>query len=396
MPEPDPPTHDTCALTDLPVAALVASAAGTVVFANPACAEVLGRDVTGTPLAEILTDVVLRPLEGGDVAAWRTEARSCDGVPFLVDATARLRPDGTAVVVLRPVGEALVLEESQRHLHAAFETAPIGMAFFDTEGRYIRANHALSELLGRPVPELLGLRDSDLTHEDDRQADIDAAWRILRGELDTWVVEKRFVRPGGEVVWAIANMTFLRDEERRPLAWLGQFQDITGRKALEAQLRGLAEEDPLTGLANRRRLDAALREALNLSARHGHGGALVYVDLDGFKAINDRHGHDAGDALLREAANAMRSRCRVTDTVARMGGDEFAVLLPIATPTQARTFQATLQAVLDEVSLPTGAATVRLRATLGTSWFGPDDALTPADVIAAADRAMYAARATAA
>lgn len=159
--------------------------------------EAEGRDVTGTPLAEVLTDVVLRPHEGGDVAAWRTEARSCDGVPFLVDATARLRADGTAVVVLRPVGEALVLEESQRHL-----------------------------------------RDSDLTHEDDRQADIDAAWRILRGELDTWVVEKRFVRPGGEVVWAIANMTFLRDEERRPLAWLGQFQDITGRKAMRRSSAG--------------------------------------------------------------------------------------------------------------------------------------------------------------
>jgi diguanylate cyclase (GGDEF)-like protein/PAS domain S-box-containing protein len=384
-----------CALADVPVPTVVLDADGIVTSANPLATELLGPDLAGGPLAAVLTSAVPAAPDGSRFVTWRAEARKADGVPFLLDASATYRPDGSAVVVLRPVPGRIVLAEAQRHLDAAFDTAPIGMAFFDTEGRYVRVNHALCELLGRRADELLGRRDSELTHPDDRQSDVDAAWRILRGEIDVWQTEKRFVRPGGEIVWAIANMTFLRDDERRPLTWLGQFQDITARKALEAQLRGLAGEDPLTGLANRRRLDEALRDALALAARHGHGGALIYVDLTGFKAVNDRFGHDTGDAVLRCVAAAMQERCRTTDTVARLGGDEFAVLLPIATPAQARVFQRALQRVLDGISLPVGDTTVHVRSTLGVCLFGPDARLLPAEVIAAADRAMYAARAAA-
>lgn len=384
-----------CALADVPVPTVLLAADGIVTSANPLATELLGPDLAGGPLTAVLTDALPAATDDSHLVIWRTEARTAGGVPFLLDASATYRRDGSAVVVLRPVPGRVVLAESQRHLDAAFETAPIGMAFFDTEGRYARVNHALCELLGRRADELLGRRDSELTHPDDRQTDVDAAWRILRGEIDVWQTEKRFVRPGGEVVWAIANMTFLRDDERRPLTWLGQFQDITARKALEAQLRGLAGEDPLTGLANRRRLDEALRDALALATRHGHGGALIYVDLTGFKGVNDRFGHDTGDAVLRCVAAVMQERCRATDTVARLGGDEFAVLLPIATPAQARVFQRALQRVLDGIRLPVGDTAVHVRSTLGVCLFGPDAHLLPAEVIAAADRAMYAARAAA-
>jgi diguanylate cyclase (GGDEF)-like protein/PAS domain S-box-containing protein len=383
-----------CALEDVPVPTVLMAADGTVTSANPPATDLLGVDLAGRPLTAMLAAGLPCGQEGAGPAVWRTEAQSPAGVPFLLDATATRRPDGSAVVVLRPAPAHLVLEESQRLLDTAFATAPIGMAFFDTEGRYVRVNRALCELMGRSAEELLGHRDSALTHPEDRQSDIDAAWRILRGEIDTWQAEKRFVRPDGEVVWAIANMTFLRDDERRPLTWLGQFQDITARKTLEARLRALADQDPLTGLANRRRLDEALREALALAARHGHGGAVIYVDLDGFKAVNDRHGHDCGDELLRRVAVAMQARCRATDTVARLGGDEFAVLLPIATAEQARVFQRALQRVIGGVSLAVAGTTVSLRASLGTCWFGPDAHLTPDEVMAAADRAMYAVRAT--
>ena len=131
---------------------------------------------------------------------------------------------------------------------------PIGMALFNTDGEYVRVNAALCALLGRSQDELVGIRDQELTHPDDRQSDVDAAWRILNGELSTWQCEKRFVRPDGSVVWTLASLTFLRDEHGRPLCWVGQFQDVT-------ELRRMASRDPLTDALNRRAFDIELTRA---------------------------------------------------------------------------------------------------------------------------------------
>ena len=127
------------------------------------------------------------------------------------------------------------------------------------------------------------------------------------------------MRPDGEVVWTLANLTFLRDEHGRPLCWVGQFQDIT-------ELRRMASRDPLTDALNRRAFDIELERC----AASGRPGALLVLDLDGFKEINDAHGHHAGDELLRGTADAIAGRLRRGDVLARLGGDEFAVLLPQA------------------------------------------------------------------
>ncbi len=167
---------------------------------------------------------------------------------------------------------AELLAESRRGLDAAFEQATIGMAFLDVDGRYVRVNPAHAALLGLGVDELIGVRDMELTHPDDRPSDLAAAWRILDGELDTWTVEKRFVRADGSHAWVIANLTFLRTPEGLPQMWLGVFQDITERKAMESRLQREAEEDPLTGLPNRRRLDAELTRVLSRARREETSG----------------------------------------------------------------------------------------------------------------------------
>ena len=141
------------------------------------------------------------------------------------------------MLALRELDRDELATEAHRYFGVAFDNAPIGMALFDTDGRYVRVNAALCRILGRTADSLLGRRDQEFTHPDDRQADIDAAWEILGGRRDTHQTEKRFVRPDGTVVWTLANLTFLRDPAGRPLSWVGQFQDITARRESEQALR---------------------------------------------------------------------------------------------------------------------------------------------------------------
>ena len=196
-------------------------------------------------------------------------------MPFALDVSVRVLADGALLCVLRELDR-----NAPGTLDAAFDAMPIGMALFNTDGEYVRVNAALCALLGRSPEELIGIRDQELTHPDDRQSDVDAAWRILNGELSTWQCEKRFVRPDGSVVWTLASLTFLRDEHGRPLCWVGQFQDVT-------ELRRMASRDPLTDALNRRAFDIELARC----AASGREAALLLLDLDGFKEINDAHGH---------------------------------------------------------------------------------------------------------
>jgi PAS domain S-box-containing protein len=201
----------------------------------------------------------------------------------LIEASVR-RLEQRVLCFLREVNFGALASEAQRYFDVAFDNAPIGMALFNCDGEYVRVNAALCELLGRPADDLLGRRDQELTHPDDRQADVDAAWKILGGELSTQQCEKRFVRPDGSVVWALANLTFLRDEAGRPLSWVGQFQDVTARRAAEEALRASEERHrlvvrnlPGAGVAL---YDRDLRCVL-IEGRHVEDAGLVASELVG-------------------------------------------------------------------------------------------------------------------
>ena len=272
-------------LEALPGAALIVDADGRVLAANDGAGRLLRRDpltLSGMTIGELLG---VEPWSFTGDEAVRVGIHRANGVPVSVDIT--LGPEGDErVMLLREIAGAQLVREARSVLDMAFDHTPICAALFNTDGEYIRVNDNLCRLLGRTADELIGHRDQEFTHPDDRAGDVDAAWRILRGELDQWQTEKRFVRPDGTVVWAIANMTFLRDEAERPICWVGQFQDITERRSMEERLRQMADDDALTGLPNRRFLD---RE-LELAVLRGRG-ALLLIDLDGFKAVNDSLGH---------------------------------------------------------------------------------------------------------
>jgi diguanylate cyclase (GGDEF)-like protein/PAS domain S-box-containing protein len=377
-------------LDALPLAVLVLDAAGTVHRANARAAALFGVAPTGAQVGALFPD---QPTAHRDLIAAAADdvrvsvhGRRANGVPFTAYAKVGAGSDGELVCTLREVGGEELVEEAARWFHAAFDNAPIGMALFNTDGEYVRVNDTLCRMLGRSRCDLLGRRDQELTHPDDRQADVDAAWRILNGEIDHHQTEKRFLAPCGGVVWTIANLTFVRDERGRPLAWLGQFQDISDRKDAELQLRRIADHDDLTGIPNRRRLVEELSTRLLLAGRHGERGAVLVLDLDGFKAINDTKGHGAGDEILHTVAQALRARLRATDLLARLGGDEFAVVLPHAAADEA-------MAVADALNGAVRAACEgAVTASCGVALYGPDGPGSPEHLLAEADRAMYHAK----
>ncbi len=379
-------------LDALPDAALVLGAGGIVVEVNARVAELFGCDLTGGALSGMLRCAALDAAPEVPLRDLRAEVTRRDGVPIVVDVSATSAHDGRRIVFLRVLDAPRLIAESERLLQAAFETAPIGMAFFNTDGEYLRVNAALCALLDRAESDLLGHRDQEFTHPEHRASDVAAAWRILEGEIDTWQTEKRFLRPDGSAVWVIANMTFLRDEEGRALTWLGQFQDITERKGLEERLRRLADEDPLTGLPNRRGLQDSIRLALEMSERHQLAGALLLIDLDGFKAVNDTHGHLVGDAALVAVARSLRGRLRATDLLARVGGDEFAVLLRATTGAPARALADALVREVRATTLEPGLPAIALDASIGVADFGPVALPTVRALLEEADAAMYTAK----
>jgi diguanylate cyclase (GGDEF)-like protein/PAS domain S-box-containing protein len=369
----------------LPVAAAMIDRHGVVAADNPGSRAMFAGALAGLPVSTLFPSesaawARLQAVAGAQQTI-RLHGCRLNDVPFSLDARVSAADDaGRVLCIVREVRGRDLLDESRRYLDVAFESAPIGMALFNTDGQYERVNQALSALLGRGAEELLGRRDQEFTHPDDRAADLQAAERILRGDVHSHQTEKRFLRPDGSVVWAIANMTFLRDGDGRPLCWLGQFQDITQRKLDEGRLRHLADHDPLTGLANRRRLEEHLADRARHAMRYGERGGVLLLDLDGFKAINDSEGHAAGDAVLVTIARVLTRRLRATDMAARLGGDEFAVVLPHADREAAAAAADGLLTAIAE------ATSGRVTASCGIACYGPDAA---DGILSRADAAMY-------
>jgi diguanylate cyclase (GGDEF)-like protein/PAS domain S-box-containing protein len=327
---------------------------------------------------------ILAPAACGDPVHVHAERRN--GTPFSAVVEAGDPGGGELLWLVQELAAPAQPDASGRMLDAAFESAPVGMALFNTDGEYVRVNRALCALLGRTEEQLLGRRDQEFTHPDDRQSDLDAAGRILSGELDTWQSEKRFIAADGSVVWAIANLAFLRDPGGRPLAWLGQFQDITEHKRRAERFQHLAAHDSLTGVANRRGLIAELERRLAHAGRYDERGAVLVIDLDGFKAINDAGGHAAGDRALIEIAAALKQRMRATDVLGRIGGDEFAAVLPYVDEPGATAIAGDLLAAVRAH----GEGVIS--ASCGIALYGPDRPGDPLRLLAAADAAMYAAK----
>jgi diguanylate cyclase (GGDEF)-like protein/PAS domain S-box-containing protein len=219
------------------------------------------------------------------------------------------------------------LREAEERFRRSFEDAAIGMALVGTDGRFLRTNRSLCDMLGYREVELLGKTFQDITHPDDLDADLDQVRRMLDGEIRTYQMEKRYFHKEGQVVWALLSVSLVHDEEGEPLYFVSQIQDISERKVLEERLQHRAFHDSLTDLPNRQLFMDRLGQALRRTGRRHKRIAVLFMDLDGFKVVNDSLGHEVGDLLLTVVAQRLRRCLRPEDTLARFGGDEFVVLI---------------------------------------------------------------------
>jgi diguanylate cyclase (GGDEF)-like protein/PAS domain S-box-containing protein len=273
-----------------------------------------------------------------------------------------------------------------------------GVMVVDTEAHVVVANEAAARLFGMALDEFAGKPLSAIPVDllDDRgrllEPDKMPLMRALRGEEVRSVVV-RLVRRDGSLLWVEAHSNPLLGEDGVLYGAVASYDDVTTRVEEDRRTRHEADTDPLTGLANRRALERALDAAMGRARIRSRSVALLMLDLDGFKAVNDQYGHAAGDAVLREVARRLRRTVRERDVVARLGGDEFVVVL---TDVGGRSRAAAdsverVEAALAE-PFTVGGVALGLRAALGVALF-PDDASDVQELFAHADRAMYVAKA---
>jgi diguanylate cyclase (GGDEF)-like protein/PAS domain S-box-containing protein len=218
------------------------------------------------------------------------------------------------------------LREAHERFRSAFENAPIGMAMTDLEGRILRSNPSMGTIVGRRPEDLIGVCVHDLTHPDDRDLGAAEMHRLISTTSPGYQIEKRYIHVDGHAVWVSVSVSCVRDEQERPLYLIGQVEDVTERRALRERLAYAAIHDPLTGLPNRELFMDRLEVALRRAVRSGGQVAVIFLDLDRFKLINDSLGHDVGDEVLGAVGDRLNSVMRASDTLARFGGDEFTVM----------------------------------------------------------------------
>jgi diguanylate cyclase (GGDEF)-like protein/PAS domain S-box-containing protein len=317
--------------------------------------------------------------------------RRKDGTEFPVEIS--LSPleteDGTLVSsAIRDITDRKRAERDASHFIAVVESSHDAIIGKDLDGRITSWNGGAERLYGYTAAEMLGRSVSLLVspgHDDELP---DVLRRVRSGErVDDY--ETIRVRKDGTQVDVSSTVSPIRDRDGHVVGASTIARDISVRLRYQEQLRFLAEHDALTGARNRRRFERDVSEQVGRARRYGEQAALLIIDVDGFKQINDEHGHKAGDRALKEIAAVLKQRLRDTDVIARIGGDEFAVLLPYAGADQAAAVTADLRRVIAESTADLGAGVmISLSASIGVALITNDTESDEA-VLAQADRAMY-------
>lgn len=387
-------------------AVIAIDADGLVGLANPAAESLLGTEMLrGRRAAEV---VRLEDHTGDTVGLAHHDCLARSGAAMLVTGAGqripvdysagpicdeRSHPMGTAIVLhdeRERVAAELRLAHSEQRFRSAFDNAPLGLALVGRDNRYVRVNRAMCRLLGAPSDELVGTSQEGFGDTGDNVIEREYQQDLLAGRSDAIQYERRYRPKDGRTVWALVSATLL-PADHEPQHFLIQVNDVTERKRAEEELAHLAHHDALTGVANRAMLSEQAERELAVARRRGSRLAVVFIDLDYFKHINDTYGHETGDVVLKELAARLARSVRAIDIVGRLGGDEFVVVL--SEVSDARDVIALTDKLRRECGRPLhfSGHEVRLAVSMGVSLF-PDDAQDFRTLLRFADSALYQAK----
>ena len=315
------------------------------------------------------------------------------GRPVFDDAGQVLYLDGLLLDVTDQVRNRQALQINEAQLKAIFEQASVGVALVDAASdRYLRVNQRYRDISGLGERALDTLTFRDLTHPDDLQQDLDQFAALTSGELLHYSQEKRFLREDGSWVWTSFSVTPLWAPGETPTQYITVVDDISERKLAEQRLNYMAHYDPLTGLGNRSFLNLRLEHAVEQARRHDMRIAVLFIDLDRFKNVNDSLGHPLGDEVLVSVARLLKQRLRQEDTLVRLGGDEFLVVLEnMGAPEQAAILARDLIHCINQPLMLSGQREVYVGCSIGISLF-PEDANDVTQLVSNADAALYQAK----
>jgi diguanylate cyclase (GGDEF)-like protein/PAS domain S-box-containing protein len=388
--------------------AFVLDRAGNITYASPAAErfgyapeELVGiasRDLIHPDDVERNRDAVFDAVaeQGSATIEWRF--RKADGSYCWVEEVLTDLHDVEAVsgwvanirdITDRRRAEADRIEAEERY-RQGFERSAFGLAVLDLHQTFTSVNPALAELLGHPAPHLIGRRPLEFLHPSESDGARTGIERLLSGDMPYYKREHRMVRADGSVVSVIVDMTLVRAPDGEPSYYFVQVRDITDRKRAEDALAHQALHDDLTHLPNRLLLVDRLALSLARAERTDTNVAVLFLDLDRFKLVNDGLGHVVGDQLLIEVAGRLTSAIRASDTVARFGGDEFVIVREdIVDVSEAIEFAERIVAILHEPISLSGRelfATSSVGIALGGSESSAEQLLRDADA------AMYRAK----
>jgi diguanylate cyclase (GGDEF)-like protein/PAS domain S-box-containing protein len=298
---------------------------------------------------------------------------------------------GLAVFSLR-CSERRQQDERQRQWAKAFEATRDGVMIADARGRILTVNRAFSEITGYRPEEAIGQGAGLLRSGRHDSRFYRELWRTLHG-VGHWGGEIWNRRKNGEVYPEWLTISAVHDDDGKVANYVGVFTDISRAKRDEAELQRLAHCDLLTELPNRRQLHACLAQALAHAQRHGGLTAVLSIDLDGFKTVNDGLGHPAGDELLVRVAERLKNRVRAEDTLGRLGGDEFLVIQEsLASPDDAASLARDLLAQIAEPVALSGGREAYVTASIGICVLADGEAGNATEMLRDADAALYRAK----
>ena len=329
----------------------------------------------------------------------RSQVVDSDGIWFTVSLTPWRNADGEVIGIIScsmKVHELKLSSEALRvaneRLSSHMDNSPLTVLELDASLKITRCSNRVSVLLGLAPGALEGRALLDALHiADANEPLVSALSRLTSGAEESNRVESNLTHANGHTVYCEWFNSALTDASGRVTSIMALVQDVSARVEAAQQLLHIATHDTLTGLANRRMLTERLSHALARAERTGEAVAFLFIDLDGFKSVNDKHGHGAGDEVLRDVASRLRRIARATDFVARLGGDEFVILLDTDVHPGSPSMLA--ERVFDALSAPcrfTGGE-APIGASIGVAMHPPLSNLA-ADLIRRADAAMYEAK----